>query len=188
STGAIWLGTENSGVQRWQEGKLTQFNPGEGGLSGSIYSLCLDQRGTVWAGNGEGSVFRYENGKFVTVWEYPEAGWNKRVYVIYEDRSGRVWFGTGLGIFCLENGGVRRFGGKDFDMGAVRTITEDARGQLWIGMSGGEKVRLARLEGEQFIACGLEEGIAESDVFALHAGADGSLWIGTAGKGLWRRR
>ena len=70
STGAIWLGTEHSGLHRWQEGKFTQFDLGPGGLAGSVYSLCLDRQNVLWAGTGDKGVFRFENGKFLPVWEY----------------------------------------------------------------------------------------------------------------------
>ncbi len=186
--GAVWLGTEHSGLHRWQEGKFTQFHLGNGGLPGSVYSLCLDQEGTLWAGTGDDGVFRFENGRFVPVWEYPGPGWNKRVYVIYEDHLGQMWFGTGLGLFCWQAGKVRHCLGKGFEPGVVRAIAEDPTGRLWVGMSGGGETHLACLEGDGLVRQGMEDGLLGHDIFGLHAGGDGSLWIGTVGDGLWRRR
>ncbi len=188
SSGAVWLGTENDGLHRWQEGKFTQFNLGKNDLAGSVYALCLDRQGTLWAGTGDNGVFRFENGRFVQVWENPEAGWNKRVYVVYEDRRGRMWFGTGLGLFSWQDGELGRHNGKDFQMGVVRVICEDASGRLWVGLSGGAEPRLACLEGEELLPRGVNDGFAGHDIFALHPDADGSLWIGTVDNGLWRWR
>ena len=188
SAGAVWLGTESGGVQRWQEGRLTQFNLGNGGLPGNVYSLCLDHEGRLWAGTGDDSVYRFENGKFALVWEDRGPGWNKRVYAIYEDRAGQMWFGTGMGLFCWREGTLRRITAKDFEMAVVRAIAEDASGRLWLGMSGGPGVRLARLEGEELIAQGVQAGLIGCDVFGLQADPDGSVWVGTVGAGLWRYR
>ena len=110
------------------------------------------------------------------------------MYVIYEDRQGQMWFGTGMGLFCWDEGKVRRVAGKGFDMGLARAIAEDAGGRLWVGLSAGAETRLAWLEGEALVAQGAQDGLVGHDIFGLHPDADGAMWIGTVGDGLWRWR
>jgi len=186
SAGAIWLGTENAGLQRWQESKLTQFSLGDSVVPGSVFSLYLDRSGRLWAGTGDNRVFRFENGKFILAWEDPSPGWNKRVYAIYQDRIGRMWFGTGMGLFRWDDGNMQRLTGRNFEVGVVRTISEDAGGRLWVGRSGGSEIRLACIEGDELVARGIDGGLSGQDVLGLHAGTDGSMWIASVGSGLWR--
>ncbi len=186
--GNIWLGTEHNGLQRWKDGQSTRVELEAGGLESSVYSLCVDRRGTVWAGTEEGSVFRYENGKFLMVWRLAEPGWNQRIYVIYEDRRGQMWFGTGMGLFRWQAGEAHRCNARGFDAGIVRVLAEDASGRLWAGLSGGAPVRLASIEGDELVPRGNRQGLAGYEVFGLCGAADGSLWVGTVGGGLWHWR
>ena len=50
------LGTDDNGVYIWDKlsGKVKNFNTGSGLNSNAVYSLAIDDHGTIWAGTGRG--------------------------------------------------------------------------------------------------------------------------------------
>lgn len=68
----------------------------------------------------------------------------------------------------------------------VQAIAQDERGFLWIGTTGG----LARFDGSNFLVSDIESSprLPVNSIFALLAAQDGSLWMGSEGGGLLRRR
>ena len=66
---------------------------------------------------------------------------------------------------------------------SVRTMTEDAAGNFWIGTSG---AGLLRWKDGQFTRFTHTNGLSSDLVWSLHAEPDGALWVGTAGGGLTR--
>ena len=64
---------------------------------------------------------------------------------------------------------------------AIRAIAQDRDGYLWLGTRAG----LIRFDGVRFVIWEAESeaAAAESDVTALYAARDGSLWIGYGGSG-----
>ena len=62
SAGSLWVGTENDGLYRWQNGQWTHFGKKEGLASETIWSLCADDGGTLWVGTCGGGLSRWENG------------------------------------------------------------------------------------------------------------------------------
>jgi len=60
------LGTDDNGVYIWDKlsGKVKNFNTGSGLNSNAVYSLAVDEHGTVWVGNGRGvNKLLYDNQK-----------------------------------------------------------------------------------------------------------------------------
>ena len=63
----------------------------------------------------------------------------------------------------------------------VQAIAQTSDGYLWIGTREG----LARFDGDQFDPVALSAQTTEPSINCLLAGRDGSLWIGTDGRGLF---
>lgn len=63
----------------------------------------------------------------------------------------------------------------------VQAITQTADGYLWAGTREG----LAQFDGEQFRAVDLSPESSQPSVSSLLAGADGALWVGTEGAGVF---
>src|SRR5690606_10211372 len=64
----------------------------------------------------------------------------------------------------------------------VQAITQTPDGYLWIGTREG----LCRFDGEKFKLIHLSPESMEPSINSLLAANDGSLWIGTAGRGIFR--
>jgi ligand-binding sensor domain-containing protein len=73
---------------------------------------------------------------------------------------------------------------QDLPQGSVMAIAQTADGYLWFGTRGG----LARFDGVSFTVFKPSDspGLEGRTIQALLAGRDGSLWIGTDGKGIVR--
>ncbi|MDR3377929.1 MAG: two-component regulator propeller domain-containing protein [Verrucomicrobiae bacterium] len=64
----------------------------------------------------------------------------------------------------------------------VQAITQTQDGYLWVGTREG----LARFDGEQFNPVYLFPQTSEPSITCLHESRDGSLWVGTDGRGIFR--
>jgi len=62
----------------------------------------------------------------------------------------------------------------------ARTIFEDSKGMLWIGMDG----NIARYDSENLEIYGLKQGFKNNSVGALFEDSKGRLWVGNAGEAL----
>src|SRR5208282_5571476 len=66
--------------------------------------------------------------------------------------------------------------------GPLRALAQTADGYIWLGSDEG----VARFDGVRFVDLNLGGNAPAAQVSALLGGAEGELWIGTAGKGLLR--
>lgn len=175
-TGAMWIGT-TAGVFRIPV-------PGAPGASialdrGTVYAVHEDAHGDVWAGARDGSVGRWQDGRFAWLGRGP---WEK-VRVITE-ADGALWLGTDHGLF--------RHRGPDIEQAEpvvpgpiISAIARDAGGALWLGTEGRG---LLRLEGGRLGPVPAGGPSASSSVTTFTIDPDGTLWVGTEGDGLWRLR
>ena len=204
STGTMWFGTSGSSVLRWRDGEFTGFTMSGGVAQNAIVFPGDAER--LWVGNAGIGLFILDDGKFSRPVRPRDIG--SAVRVIYRDHAGRVWIGSEFGLFCWDNGKLKRFTEADgFPPAYVLAITEDPAGSLWIGTAVGE---LRRYQNGKFTIyrpadspMKLLEAAADVDPFqnrnrgalsggerfwALHADAQGVIWIGSLGGGLLRFR
>lgn len=172
---ALWIGTYDQGLYRWRDGNIARFNLGLDESPGYIRALCEDGRNRLWAGTRDNGVFEWRGEAWVR--PFPPEAIGHQARVIFEDARGRVWFGNGLGVYCWESGRLTSYTNL-LSTGAadIRSAAEDRSGALWFGsMQSG----LYRCRNGQFTRFTRAEGLAHDSVLALHAGRDGTLWIGT---------
>ena len=209
-SGTMWFGTSENTLLRWRNGEFTHFTPPIELTAGSYLTGFPGDAGRLWVGSVQNGVVVLEDEKFSRPFPSDEIGTVARV--IYRDRVGRIWIGSEFGLFCWEQEKLRRFtAAKGFTPTYVTAITEDQAGNLWIGTALGE---LRRYEAGKFTiywpkdsptdpqaaeaATAGEEGakpklnrslgaqIGGERFWALHADAEGVIWIGSLGGGLLR--
>jgi PAS domain S-box-containing protein len=98
--GVFWLGTDGSGLYRFEGDKFKQFTKADGLQSNYVYQLVIDHYGHIWTTHRDGfSMFVPETGKFLT---FPS-----KAYMPSEenppssasiDAYGNIWFTTEYGI------------------------------------------------------------------------------------------
>ncbi|WP_093139727.1 ligand-binding sensor domain-containing diguanylate cyclase [Pseudoxanthomonas sp. GM95] len=153
--------------------------------AGRLTALLEDRHGDLWIGTESIGVLRA--GKYGI--EHLSSGLplpRGRITSLKEDAEGSVWVGANGGLFRLRetlftNTTARDGLGSDY----VRAVLQDVGGDLWVGNSTG----LDRIGPERRIShVDLPTSTGKPpSVLSLAQQRDGTLWIGTANDGLYRR-
>jgi signal transduction histidine kinase/ligand-binding sensor domain-containing protein len=183
AAGIIWVVTQDGMLLR-QNGKgwLT-ISTGTNWPGGHASCVVADGQNAVWIGTRDKGLFRFQAGVF-QVWQPTNglAGWS--VHSLLVSASGGLWIGINSPNAVQEfHGGAFRTFPAPPDARALRAMTEDVAGTLWLGSADGQ---LLRVSGDQLVG---ESAVKESrpmSIRRLYATPDGSLWIGYAGYGLGR--
>ncbi|MCP5105140.1 MAG: response regulator [bacterium] len=138
SGGAIWIGTEGRGVNRFKDGKFTVFDTNNGLSNDMIPVILEDTRQNLWVGTARGGLNRIRNGQ-ITIFDKDDGLSDNEVLAIYEDKKGTLWIGTG-------EGGLNRFKDGKFTAckrenglfdNVVLHILEDDHENLWMSCNRG---------------------------------------------------
>ena len=180
--GAVWIGTSGFGVIRWYDkDKFTTFGEAQGLRNLHICTIFEDSQTNVWTGTSEG-LFRLENERFVQVAGPLEM--SKWVKALFEDRTGRLWIGTPDGLISRQKEQFTvSYLRSDRGYCDIRSIAEDASGDIWIGTIGQGLFRLPNGQPEKLHRV---EEFPATDARSLFCSKDGSIWIGSWGEGLIR--
>jgi ligand-binding sensor domain-containing protein/signal transduction histidine kinase len=168
------------------EGKhLNQFGQGDTLSSSRIWSLCEGRHGELWIGTSGKGLYCFDQERFspLTLLNGDLPG---DVRSLTEDREGNLWLGTyGGGLVRLQARSARVL---DATAGLpnrpVVCMTFTPQGRSWISLGQAGIFTGAGESFERFqnpSATGLQNLVT-----SLCAPPDGSLWVATAGAGLYR--
>ncbi len=179
STGRYWAATVNGHLVSG-DGTTWSLQPSGAGWPGDAVCVAADRRGRLWVGTrGQGlHEIDLRTGQ-TRVWQpRPESPGNSiRSLLVAADDT--LWFSAGDrpgSFYHLADGKLRPISAPATARN-IRSIAQDATGQIWVGTSDGQILRVA---GDALVSDpGLSAAITTS-VRCLHATGDGSLWIGYA--------
>lgn len=146
SKGNIWFGTESRGVCKYDGKSFSWFDGEESGLA--VRTIFEDKTGTIWIGNNGYGLFRY-NGK--TLENFTK-----------EHKLDNPDFRTSLK-------------GKEGTLARVWTISDDKKGNLWIGTI---DAGLWRYDGKTLTNYTTKEGLSSNSISTVFCDNKGNLWIG----------
>jgi ligand-binding sensor domain-containing protein/signal transduction histidine kinase len=135
--GDFWLGTDNAGLYRYHEARLSHFGPDEGFPSIGIHAIVEDRDGILWIGT-YGGLVKFKDEK-PTVYTTRDGLASNRIRSLYQDADGTLWIGT-------SDGGLTRYKDNHFTSYTVRDglfnsgvfqILEDDHGYLWCSCNQG---------------------------------------------------
>jgi ligand-binding sensor domain-containing protein/anti-sigma regulatory factor (Ser/Thr protein kinase) len=181
--GDLWIGTDGGGVIRYRNGGFRSIPSEDGAADQFVRSIFQDRAGNIWIGADQG-LFRV-HGDSMEKLDGMNAVPSLFVRPIIEDQQGRIWVG-GNALLEFEQGAFVRQ--HPFPGGLLQNIItamySSPRGAIWVGTDSG----LYRLmsSGEVIKIPGIS-----AQVSSLWQTADGRLWIGTVGHGLfcmWKHR
>lgn len=200
SNGTIWLGSKD-GLFRFdrETNEFTQIIIGGSfrDASNRVISIFEDSRGTFWVGT-EGGLFVCDRTKNKCS-EYVNSISNRKltgniVEFIGEDFDGTIWFGTENGITLLEQNGRMRnvtevvSNGNVIHLTDVVSVIRDKSKVLWIGGQTG-LVKWSYYN-QRFKSFSKDKDgmnlFANNIVASILTEADGTIWVGTWGTGLFR--
>src|SRR5258706_11993011 len=104
---SIWMGTQHSGLKRFEYrngvigGKT--YTQASGLAENSVFAVYQSQDGAVWAGTLTGGVSKLKDGRFVT-YTAADGLASNTVSAILETRDGTIWFATPNGLSSLSRG------------------------------------------------------------------------------------
>ncbi|HTV40777.1 MAG TPA: two-component regulator propeller domain-containing protein [Candidatus Sulfotelmatobacter sp.] len=186
SAGCVWAGAENL-IARWNGHRFEDMTPTNSLETFDPVTLFPTSKGTIWILSND--RLREEAGR---QWMAEAAEWNGllgaasgRAMGVHEDRNGGIWFNHyGNGVFYITpNGSYQRFTAREGLPGdRVGAWFEDRDGGIWLGVDRGGLVRLSR---RHFQIIGQTQGLPVWPALSVCQDGDHTVWIGTAGGGLY---
>lgn len=104
----------------------------------TVSDLCFDVNGNLWVSTTTDWVCRQSKGtpsieKLAHQPGNPNSLLSDHVNVIFEDASGNIWFGTNEGVCSVDPSGRNWKNYPMPDLGVVLALTQDVRGDVWVG-------------------------------------------------------
>ncbi len=187
--GGALFSTNCGGLFEWKEGKAVRPKVQDFFKSGCNWSIFQDSKDRIWIGGGgvyvtnslqeEGEYFGEEQG-FT----------NASVHAMMEDRNENIWIATSIGVYVYDGQGFsKKYTTEDgLYYNDARALFEDSKGTIWLGTATG----LNRIKDNVVKKVLLNKNtqnspsITQPIVRAIYEGADGEIWIGSYGDGLYR--
>ncbi len=181
SRGNTWLGTRG-GLTRLQKNSTTTYTRADGLSHPHIRSITEDRDGNLWFGT-EAGLNRFSNGVF-RPYTTRDGLTHPTVRALCEDSRRTLWIGTyGGGLNRLEKGKITAYTKKDgLSNDFVLCLGRDNYDNIWAGTLSGLNC-MGRNGFEYFSGQKALAGVGVSDI---HTDPQGTLWIATLGKGLYR--
>jgi signal transduction histidine kinase/ligand-binding sensor domain-containing protein len=184
AAGRIWVGTEAE-LAVFTGDRFTVMTPENGESRLDVSALHFGRDGRHWVvANGRARRARDR------AWDWTDGsgrGLTGPSIKLLEDRQGGLWFlHHGKGVLHVRADGTARWitGADGLPGNRVRDAMEDREGSIWLVI---ERGGLARLRDASF-AVEPVAGARDVAVASVAAARDGTLWIGSLGGGLERRR
>ena len=195
TSGAIWMGTAENGLSKYDltDQTFTHYNEGSENSnlsSNSIETIYTDSKGRLWIGTYGGGLCRYNENSddFSCYSNARESSVNlgNAVKVIYEDSRGYLWIGTkASGLSCFnpvsETFINYRYDNQDstgITSNAITGITETADGKIWVSTLNNGLCYLDTAE-HTFSALTKKDGLVSNQTCGMLQDNDGNLWIST---------
>lgn len=184
----IWVGTEDSGLLRFQNGEFRSFTTEAGLASNKINKIFCDFDNQLLIAAQSG-LSRFDGEKFI-----PENRIEARDYGLYFAPSGVRWQLDKNGLTAEKNGEIKKYelpfrmnqitGDRAFNFPGYVEMLEDKNqpGTLWLTAA----ESLYHLENGKFTAFSAAEGMPKSIVRAIAQEENGDIWMGTEKNGLCR--
>jgi signal transduction histidine kinase/ligand-binding sensor domain-containing protein len=174
-TGAIWIGTRNHRLYRWQHGRLDSWGKAEGLAGAGTRTLLVSATGDLWIGGSRtGSLQRFREGRFENFAVPPHCD---SIWALTEDAGGNLWAGGGNGVVLRVDpaGAITDETARTGPVPhTIRTLHATPDGALWIGYNLGG---LGRLKDGRFTLVTTRHGLGDDNLRLIISDRHGWLWF-----------
>ncbi len=203
--GTLWVGTVEGGLNRRNKGEkeFTHLTTANSNLThNSVSTLAADGQGRLWIGTWGGGIclLDMKAPHVITRLDLPEDYARLTNFIgalAYDAINDGMWIGSNDGMFFYRfktNQMEDPFDGCRNVRGCIGSIiTHD--GQLWMGCMQGVRIVDLNLHGQKmFNSRGISHRLNEPDsriidkITSFCETRDGTLWLGSNGYGLYRRK
>jgi len=194
-SGGLWVGTFH-GLARFEDGEVVARYGAEQLGDERVMALLTDRSGNLWIGTMHGGLSRLDPvtgdiDRFRHDPKDPGSLGADGVMTLFEDRQGRIWAGTFGGGANRYDPGRNSFMRISVEQGlnsrAASAIVQDRHDAIWIATPDAGLNRLDPVSGriDSFLFDAADpRSLGNDQIYSLHSGPEGRLWIGTAGSGL----
>ena len=173
--GGLWIGFSSGEISLLKNGRITSYSKKDGLPPSTVRSLVRDRQGRIWAASLTG-LSQFDG----SLWRRIGAEWNFSggATAALVDHAGTIWIGAQNSLTVLPQG-AGKFQTAATGLKYVTSLAEAADGAVWMSQLGGP-VRPLRPP--------FSDQPTDAQAGSLKAFFDdqGSLWVPTLGKGLWR--
>ncbi|MFD2366097.1 two-component regulator propeller domain-containing protein [Pseudoduganella sp. GCM10020061] len=196
--GRLWIGTDGGMDLYLPESRsFRHYLPEEPNKRGSggrrVHAIAEDREGNLWLATSDGlQHFDTRTGKYRFWYHGSDPGSLRDVQVnaLAFDANGRLWIGSSSGLSSLAPGAStfehHDTGGGDPKKAAVQALLVDRNQNLWIGTLAGVEVRSTERPAAPARRLGEREALPAIRVTALYEDGDGTIWVGSFARGLFR--
>ncbi len=178
--GTLWIATATGELYRREGDRLTPF-PLPLAAARSVY---LDRAGAFWFGSLNEGAMQYSAGRTRSL-SMADGLRSNLIRQFLQTSDGMLWIATGSGLSRWDGHALRTFYLEDgLAYGGVRVLAEDRNGDLLVGTDGG----MNRVRAGVFLRDSAFRQLGNERVWSILPSADGTLWLGTRGDGLYRIR
>jgi signal transduction histidine kinase/sugar lactone lactonase YvrE len=173
----LWVGTRGGGLNRLRPRRVVTRRILDGNTEVLPVSLAESPDGSLWVGTIGRGLYRLRGQTQENLLHKELLPYNLQVGTVLVARDGTLWFGAGSALFQWQGGELRSV----FPGNLANCLCEHCQEGLWVGSQDGI---LRLLRNGQFVA--FTNGLPTAPLTALAQAADGTVWIGSYGKGLGR--
>ena len=181
--GVVWAATQNGLLVCRTNGGWRTVSAEAGWPGGRVACVATDRDGAVWIGTRNRRVYCLRD-RHYEVFQTTNGMMVRSLHVLLPTSSGDVWIagnGPDASIQCLRNGHFETITIPP-DSQVVHAMVEDVHGDVWVGTSRGNLLRIHNdVVTDETAATGVQLSIR-----CLQTTPDGSVWIGYAGGGVGR--
>lgn len=188
----IWIATDN-GLNKYDKitGNFTVYKKSDDDnsiVNNEIRVLYIDKDGLLWIGTRGGISTFDRKGRFTSYNKLLEANgiYEKTISAIYENAEGIMWFGLGndggLVKYNRKTGEVKNYlydnnNENSLSNNTVRSITEDSKGNLWVGTQDG--LNKLNKETDEFTVYTYTDGLSNNFIYGVLVDDDDNIWVST---------
>ena len=180
AAGELWIATRRSGAFRVKEGKISAVTTDQKWMHAAVDAIAQDGKGTIWATDGNGTLGRFEAGKFVTTAQLGRIASGPMLFKLTTDVNGGLWF-------CKQDTFGRIINGQPTNYtrlpGQVIVLAPGRNGGMWLS-TGNDLRRIPPGQGDRMETV-VQLPFGSYGVSKLYEDRSGLLWLGATRGGLF---